>query len=290
MEDKLIEKEDYLREIGNIDPKVIIKCLNLFFPKWGKMMTRTDEIYYYTGLDTLINGIFKTSEEICLWASRWDFMNDPEEFRVGMKEFRFLEEEGTVWVKDAILRRLKQSHLISFSEYKDFLPMWKMYGDGGRGVMLIFDFKELFKKWGGHLHPCMYKGTKVYNQSVDAIYHFTKNSDYSFLSDSQKIYILIAMLTLFVSISKNLDYVYEREVRITDMENETDGKKYEQKYRVANGVIIPYVEAFMPKESLKGVCLGPLVKSEVNQNTLKEFLCNKGYENVEVSGSNINYR
>ena len=74
------------------------------------------------------------------------------------------------------------------------------------------------------------------------------------------------------------------------MENGTDGKKYEQKYRVANGVIIPYVEAFMPKESLKGVCLGPLVKSEVNQNTLKEFLCNKGYENVEVSGSDINYR
>lgn len=290
MGDTLIEKEDFLREIENIDPKVIIKCLNLFFPKWGKMMTRTDEIYYYTGLDTLINGIFKTSEEICLWASRWDFMNDPEEFRVGMKEFRLFEEEKYAWVKDAILKRLKQSHLISFSEYKDFLPMWKMYGDGGRGVMLIFDFNELFKQWGGQLHPCMYKGTKVYNQSVDELYHFFSNSDYNCLSDNQKIYVFIHMLSLFVSISKNLDYVYEREVRITDIGNGAVRKKYEQKYRVANGVIIPYVEAFMPKESLKGVCLGPLVNSELNQNTLKELLQNKGYDNVEVFGSEINYR
>lgn len=290
MEDKLIEKEDFLREIESIEPKVLIKCLNLFFPKWGKMITKTDEIYYYTGLDTLINGLFKTSEEICLWASRWDSMNDPEEFRVGMKEFRFLEEEGTVWVKDAILRRLKQSHLISFSEYKDFLPMWKMYGDGGRGVMLIFDFKELFKEWGGQLHPCMYKGTKAYNQSVDEIYHFSNNSDYNILSDNQKIFMLIHMLTLFLSISKNLDYVYEKEVRITGIGDGADGKKYEQKYRVANGVIIPYVEAFMPKGSLKGVCLGPLVKSELNEKNLKEFLRDKGYVNVEVSVSNINYR
>ena len=54
MEDKVIEKEDFLREIESIDPKALIKCINLAFPKWGKMITKTDEIYYYTGLVHLL--------------------------------------------------------------------------------------------------------------------------------------------------------------------------------------------------------------------------------------------
>jgi len=285
-----MDENEFLAELKSIDSKVLLECIKQCFPKWGELFNGISEVYYYTDLKALVNGIFKYDNKICLWASRWTHLNDSEEFKIGLSKFKFLEKSEFSWVKKCVLRRLKNTHLISFSEYKDILPMWKMYGDGGNGVMLIFDTKELLKEWTSQMYPCMYTNTKAYNQTLDMIYGFFDNPSFSSLTDVQKRYVLIWMIILLVSTTKKDDYAYEKEIRLIGLGNTAWGNVYKQEYRVVRNTIIPYVEAFMPKESLKGVCLGPLVNSELNQKTLKEFLHNKGYDNVEVYGSKINYR
>jgi hypothetical protein len=283
-----MEKSDFERETKRIGLRVWADVVSRCFPSWTKLLQSDGELYYYTTLDALVNGILNSENGVCLWASRCSHLNDPEEMNVGLSEFEILGELD--WARNSVKNVMNCNHSISFSEYKDYLPMWKMYGDGGNGVMLVFGTQELMKKWHGMLQPCMYKGTKEYNTSIESISNLQGNTELTKLTTIQKQIIMTKMIQMFVLVTKNDDYLYEKEVRITGLGNPQFQQECEQKYRVTNNTIIPYVEAIMPKESLKGVCLGPLVKSELNQNTLKEFLRDKGFDNVEVSVSNINYR
>ena len=238
-------------------------------------------------MNAIINGIFKYDGKACIWASRWSHLNDPQEVEIGLKE---LANHGTpVWVIDSVRQSLKTSHSISFSGYQDVLPMWKMYGDGGNGAMLIFNTKLLLEKWEGQIQPCIYKNTPQYDSTIEKLFHPESNTDLDLLSPAQKTFTWFQMLQMFVSILKTSDYSYENEARLVGLGNVYFGDKCEQKYRLSRGTIIPYVEAFMPKESLVGICLGPCVDSS-NKETLEEFLKNKGYDNVIVTKSQIHYR
>ena len=189
-----------------------------------------------------------------------------------------------------VSRRIKDNHSISFSVYQDYLPMWKIYGDGGRGVMLTFDTKEIAKHWPGLLQPCLYMGTIEYKQTKDKILNAKSHQELKELSTDLQNTIMMWMLQLFVSIAKNEKYMYEKEVRLIGLGNRFFGDDSMQQYRVSNNQIIPYVEVHFPSVALKEICLGPLSSNKSNKQTLTEFLSHKGYENVAVTTSKIRYR
>lgn len=274
-------------ELENLDSQLWTKIARQCFKGWEEMRETQKELYYYTDLNAIINGIFKYDDKVCIWASRWSHLNDPQEVKIGLEE---LINHGTPqWVVDDVRQSLNKSHSISFSGYNDVLPMWKMYGDGGDGAMLVFNTKLLLERWGGQIQPCIYKNTPQYNSTIKTLFCPESYSELDLLSPTQKTFTWFQMLQMFVSVIKSNDYYYENEARLVGLGNVYFGDESEQKYRLSFGKIIPYVEAFMPKESLIGICLGPCVDYS-NKETLEEYLKNKGYNNVFVTTSKIHYR
>lgn len=274
-------------ELEKMDSQIMVKIARRCFKGWETMRDTQEELYYYTDMNALVNGIFKYDDKICLWASRWSHVNDPQEVKLGLEELA--NHDTPDWAVDDVLQSLKTSHSISFSGYNDILPMWKMYGDGGTGAMLAFNTKILIEKWGGLLQPCIYRNTSQFETTKEALFHPESHLEYVQLSSIQRIVVWFQLIQMFASVLKSDDYYYENEVRVVGLGNIHFDEKREQKYRISDGKIIPYVEAFMPKDSLKGVCLGPLVDSS-NKEIIEEFLHNKGYNNVVVTKSKIHYR
>ena len=258
------------------------------FPQWGELMTSQAELYYYTDMNALFNGIFDKKSNVCLWATRWSHLNDPKEIKLGLNDIILAANMNMA--KSDLLKLLNKNHSVSFSFYPDNLPMWKMYGDGGNGVMLVFDAKKLVLTFGSFLQPCIYQGTNEYKDAIRAIGNLKCYQEFNSLTTIQQQIVMLRMIQFFVSIAKSDDYLYEKEARLIGIGNLHMIGKCEQKYRLSGNNIIPYVEALLPKESLKGVCLGPLVNSTLNKETLEEFLISKGYDNIEVTCSKISYR
>lgn len=275
------------KQLEEMDSQIWVQIARRCFNGWQDMRDTQEELYYYTDLNALINGIFKYDDKVCIWASRWSHMNDPQEVKIGLEE---LTNRGTPsWAVDDVLQSLKTSHSISFSGYNDMLPMWKMYGDAGKGAMLVFNTNLLLKRWGGLLQPCIYKNTAQYDHTINTLFHPELHPEFDLLSSTQRTFVWFQMIQMFASVLKSGDYHYENEARLVGLGNIFFGDKSEQKYRLSYGKIIPYVEAFMPKESLMGICLGPCVDYS-NKETLEEYLKNKGYNNVYVTTSKIHYR
>lgn len=275
------------KALESMDPQLWKKIARRCFKDWEELREKQEELYYYTDLNAIINGIFKYDDNVCIWATRWSHLNDPDEVKIGLEE---LQVNGTPdWVVDSILQSLKKSHSISFSGHYDNLPMWKMYGNGGNGAMLIFDTKKLLNEWEGLLQPCIYKNTPQFDFFKEIYFHPELHPEFAHLSTVQRTLVWFLLSQMFVSIIKTNDYIYEKEFRLVGLGNEYFGDKRDQKYRLSDRKIIPYVEVLMPKSSLKGICLGPLVDSS-NKETMEEYLKNKGFDNVVVSKSKIHYR
>ena len=285
METKL--ETDIKKGLEELDSQIWAKIARRCFKEWDEMRENQEELYYYTDLNALINGIFKYNDKICIWASRLSHLNDPDEIRIGLDE---LTVNGTPdWEVNDVLQSLKTSHSISFSGHYDILPMWKMYGDGGNGVMLIFDKKVLLDEWKGQLQPCIYKNTPQFDSLKKTFFHPELHPEFSRLSSTQRTLVWFQLSLMFASVIKMDDYYYEKEFRLVGLGNIYFNDKREQKYKLSGKRIIPYVEAIMPKMSLKGICLGPLVDSS-NKETLEEYLQIKGFNHVVVNTSKIHYR
>lgn len=283
-----MDTEQAISEVKKNDKKTFGLIEMWCFPQWGKLLATQEELYYYTDLNALLNGILHKKDSVCLWASRWSHLNDPEEMLLGLNNINLIV--GKSWSNDNLLKLLKFNHYVSFSFYRDNLPMWKMYGDGGNGVMLVLDAKKLAMSFGSFFQPCIYKGTDEYKKAENAISNLKSFQVFKTLTAVQQQFVLLRMVQIFVSITKSDDYLYEKEARLIGLGNPHMLGECEQKYRLSGDKIIPYVEAFLPKESLKGVCLGPKVNSNLNKEILEEFLASKGYENKDVTTSKISYR
>lgn len=63
----------------------------------------------------------------------------------------------------------------------------------------------------------------------------------------------------------------------------------ESKYRVQDGLIIPYIPVYFPKSILKQIWLGPCLEHERNKKILEEILKSKGFD-TEILISKKPYR
>jgi len=282
---------EYIINFNRLDSVIVNKIVDWCFPVWHKTLNEQDKLYYYTDTKALANGILEDRNNVCLWASRYSHLNDPTEITASIQELKKVLPQEDKCLINNVSRMIQNNHSISFSVYPDFLPMWKMYGDSGKGVMLTFDTMEIVKQYRGLLQPCLYKGTEEYEQTKERILDIKSHPELKELPAELQQTVRMFMLQLFVSIAKNNEYLYEKEVRLIGLGNSFFGdNSRRQQYRVSNNQIIPYVEVPIASSALKRVCLGPLAKSELNKETLKEFLLYKGYDSVKVSTSIIQYR
>jgi len=104
-----------------------------------------DFVYHYTSLEAL-KGIIGEND-VCLWATRYDCLNDPLEQtwaqQVVFKEIREMEDYKTMSDEEISAFHSKFPYTISLCKACDSRVMWRLYANDGLGVMLVFESKVL---------------------------------------------------------------------------------------------------------------------------------------------------
>jgi hypothetical protein len=238
-------------------------------------------LYHYTTVEALVNGIIvkspKNGDEICLWATHNQYMNDPTEFRLGVNllkaTIKLLEEKGAADFKDvnSMLEDYKKLFFfVCFSEQKDSLPMWNMYGGNGHGVALKFRrFQQAID--GEWIVKCEYERGNI-------VHRFSELKEQSLLA-------AITYLSLMPFILKDSAYSHEKETRFV---GGFPGSP--TKYRYKNGFAIPYKEIFAEKELLDSIVIGPATNQDEVEQSIRRFLDDNNFQHVKIERSQIPYR
>lgn len=189
--------------------------------------------------------------------------------------------------------------IASFSSNPDSLPMWSTYADKGNGVAIGIskvDFNTYKSKtgkptWG----KCCYN-SKVYadkmKKLIANIYQDIKVTNDNHLRIGE---IADNQLSKYFSILKNEHYAYEDEYRLikTCSANDADA---EVDFKEVGGILKPYYNFVLPKESLIEIRLGPCQNKVLSKKYLEKYLERVGYylfesvKHVKVITSEIPFR
>jgi hypothetical protein len=163
------------------------------------------EIVHYTSIQSFFEII--NSETIRLYNSF--NLNDPKEIEHGLKTLNYPYDVN--WLND-----LKRNHFIlSASKYnkqtKDNFNLWRLYGQEGMGVGLVFEVPETIKRWIGiNLSRIEYSSDEVTNSISQNFLDFHQ--------DFQAKYALFenipSIIPLLASFKKNEIWKIENETRI----------------------------------------------------------------------------
>ena len=267
--------------------------------------------YHYTSLDTflaILHGIdYKNGEPILhLRASRIDKVNDPTEMTIDKKTFlsivQHYEDKNKI---DPCLRISKRigsmddekfnkviknersenlPYVICFSKNEDFLPMWSLYGDKGRGICLGFSKdiqyyvkggynKDLSLPMEGDVYYRNYSHAKSASTYLDLFYNIIIKKADEPIEDT------IAMTFLCTSpFLKHQSYEYENEYRISIF------KKNELQYDSKDEF---YYD--IPVSFLKTITLGAKLCSSTTSELLDDFFTKKKLQ-IEIKESQIPFR
>ena len=256
--------------------------------------TPKETLYHYTTIEALFAGILSDKrndgEEICLWASNCEYMNDPDEIKTGIK---FAEEFLTHLLDDDVLfseesknNMLRNTFLLSLSACADELPMWNTYGNGGKGINLEIDLTDyLAQKKHNYLAGTLYSYPNTAKRLSEKIKKLSEKAELKKLLNEIQFNAEIELLSsILVMITKNEYYDYENEVRLACMFPD------KVEYRLSKGLIIPYIKVFLPKEKLKSITIGPCADFNLTEKSLRTYLDSIGFEHVQIKQSVINYR
>ena len=83
-------------------------------------------------------------------------------------------------------------------------------------------------------------------------------------------------------------FAHEQEVRLIYTANPK--KKKQIKYKVKNGVLVPYIEVKLMRETVQEITVGPLIEQDLAVKNLREFLEQRGYPDVDIKVSEIPIR
>lgn len=272
------------------------------------------DIYHYTTIEALYNGILrkeaKVDEEICLRSTSALYLNDPEEIKIGLS---FIEKllygnsgRKILDKQSDVMDACSEYFITSFSQDGDSLPMWSMYAANATGIALCFDKKIINNdSW----FKCIYYNDKI-QREVEEILASLCDYDLDIADDKYGLLIFFLFLLLiviaydkntrdsfwqyiepivkFTFSLKNPAYSYEEEVRLLYTSSDEDKDKI--KHRFKNNLIVPYIEQYFPKESLKEIIVGPNNDMERTIYSLEKYLKHIGFEHVKVTPSKVPYR
>lgn len=292
------------------------------------------ELYHYTTGAGLL-GMLKDYDaeknpNLTIWATHYAYMNDPTEFEFGIEIclplIKEIEEEDGVPEDEKIYPILNGTKelpkywgilefkhweyqgvlnpcMISFSQAKDSLHMWNMYGQNGNGLALCFDMDSMRRSKTNYLFDsCVYIGNDIPNEYKEQIKQkirgFYKNKCDLFremrsspeMNEKYKIG-LTFMVAPFIyagvaSYLKHEAYKDEQEFRM--LVNE----RANFRFRERNGEIIPYREETIPFEALQYILIGPTRDFKRTRNSILLLLGQKGisWSPDKIIQSNVPYR
>lgn len=226
-------------------------------------------LFHYTSLETLFN-IFENIKEKCITLRAGYFMNmnDPYDCRYFFKEVSEILYQKTSQSQENIENILKESmykvgipYFISFSDKRDSLPMWSLYGKGGHGVSIGFSRDALIKAVDNyqnigdihqralakmcfcHLYECRYWKRKDIQKNFIDQYNVRMNvfGKMEGLNDKE-----VCLLSYLI---KNPDYRFEKESRIIFML--TPNQRLE------------YLKLYIPLNAIQRIICGPCIDKEL---------------------------
>ena len=275
--------------------------------------------YHYTSLGTflaILHGIDYNSGEsvlkeigpiLHLHASRIDTVNDPTEMTIDKSAFlsivRHYEENKNPKFRisnriesmddEKFLELIKNErsdylpYIVCFSQNEDFLPMWSLYGDKGRGICLGFSKdiqyyvkggynKDLSLPMEGDVYYRNYPHAKSASTYLDLFYNIIIKKADEPIEDT------IAMTFLCASpFLKHKSYEYENEYRISIY------KKNELKNLYDNKDECIYYD--IPVSFLKTITLGTKLPFGTTSELFYDYFSKKGLH-IEIKKSQIPFR
>lgn len=265
-------------------------------------------IYHYTSIETLYKIIKGENDEICIRATHAGFMNDPKEYdyaisilEESMREYEELNRISPRKSKDVfggggLFRSLSkfggEPFILSFSEYADDLSMWRAYGKDGNGVNIGFKKEKLIeyarKKTTENtdLIECKYDKNEVIKALLDYWKKEYKNITV-IPKENGQIKLGLNDFGLLFSINK---LAFQAKCSPYKLENEwrlCSNRMKGFSFRASGNVLVPYIEHYLPKDSIKEIVIGPSSNSIQVENGLKMFLREHNYS---IISSDISYR
>ena len=200
-------------------------------------------------------------DHLLFQASNLYSMNDTSEYK--------LAEMQSTCVVDEIMANSELGHpfALCFSKKEDFIPMWQMYGDRGKGVCLKFDKSELetfFKK--SSKEDIQYR----FQECIYDICDKKRTEEKPWSEESKQMPSDLLERICEASFHKHESFSYEEEWRLMIWASYTLGGAKKIKFRTSPN-IQPYMEVRIPSSSLKEIVTGPCV-SDIEFQYLRDLL------------------
>ena len=249
-------------------------------------------VYHYTTWEVLFNGILcqdnLSTNKAVLRAHSINYMNDESEGLELPYMFSELEKEkypnsankfpGATLSRYEMYRycaRDSKQKLfsISFSHNPDSLPMWNYYGQKGKGLSIGFSVYDILNQ-GYNLYDCIYdlKHKKELGKCLFDNYWTGRIVNKAGL--------------LF----KDDHFDYEKECRIPILSFCKEyclnlrNQFFPIKYDIKDGLIVPFVELYLPLTSIKEIYIGPTNSPNRAKDSLKGWLDSIGlHPQIKVS-------
>lgn len=296
-------------------------------------------LYHYTTVDIfdkMFANYTPTNQFLTFWATHHRYMNDENEFQLGFDALLLflerIEEEEKIpseyqlykiiqrypqhiielfaRYKDKPTERLNprfalqnQSYIISFSQMKDNIPMWYIYGNKGHGISLGFD-KELLGKnsdykepqndffKGIELNKCIYFDRENHTLSEESYFitkeWYKKLTNIDVIKSFNKLYentgrkiqdfnlyegtfdaLFLNLIQFIGSIIKNSDWSFEKEYRFNITNTSVNAIKYRQSDKLGH---VPYLEIYIGIDALKEIIIGPTEDYSIARKKIKSTL------------------
>ena len=272
-------------------------------------------LYHYTNA----NGLFGMINSKKIWASSYRYMNDSQEFEYG---FDLIDEiypkPETYPLRSNIsdqsfaehLRKKKWDYesdclfVASFSEDKDSLNQWRAYAGPHSGYTIGFRKSEL-ENDGARLVICEYdkeRQKSILKNLIDGDLPFLRAAFEKDLKEQgqkehpvhaayfDKVDETVLKIAQVAISFKHKSFCEEREWRLVVGPTNIPTKRI--LYRPSDTVIIPYLEIGFIDNSLpiESIIVGPGPHQKRNEISLRQMLSALGFNNVDVSISDIPYR
>ena len=282
------------------------------------------EIFHYTSLKN-INSILLENEDIVLYASRFDCLNDTTEGKIVGQRYKSVcdklktenliseemyelfynvppsRNETFIILKDGKVKPVRceyGTYITSFSTGHDLLPMWNYYSKGnmyeGFNIGLsakdvVSSLKSKFPDGSVSVSVCPVIYRKELQEEMIRKFLLELNDKYEKGYETSVRAIVSMKQTSWQMIFKNECFAHEKEVRIIVKVADKFKDAFKVNYRTATGYIVPYIKLHIEKSAATSITLGPIQsdadQTEVQTKVLHEMLSAHGFSIVERCSS-----
>lgn len=252
-------------------------------------------LFHYTSVGTLLkiidNGL---NDRICLRATNARFFNDPYEYKFALSLLKssMVKYEKEKSIKNKLSQKIENKlfdnlsliagnpFLLSLSEKSDELDMWRTYGVDGKGVSIgldkdmLLEYSKDERNTNTRLYNCIYDKNKIIKGLIKYWEHLYDKIKVNETSTSIGSFNFVFNIIDFSFQFKREEYKSEKEWRLC--KNELNSKNY--KFIERDGVIIPFIEYYFPKEIIKKIIIGPCSNKQLTKESIVTLLNSREYK------------